>query len=327
MNRETKIVLAVVCGGAVAVTALVALAGFDPLQVILSGAMFLATSLLVIAVFSQPGQIEVSAQRAAALATGHTDRRTVFEMTGLGPPMWLLLLLAHRLSWPSAKNWLRRTLVAAGSPNYYTAEEYLAVSMGTGMVLGMALLAANFLVYQEVSLVALFGGAFLGTLLMIFQLYSKAMQRTSLISKRVPYALDLIALAMGAGATFTEAVKTVVREQGEDPFNVELAAMLAEIELGATRRKALVNLSDRVPLDSLRTIVASVVQAEELGTPLGNVLHDQATLLRQQRWAKAENAAAVAGVRILVPCLLLVLAVVLTVFGPAIIRGFRGGLF
>ena len=62
-------------------------------------------------------------------------------------------------------------------------------------------------------------------------------------------------------------------------------------------------------------------------TPLGDILHDQATLLRLQRSVKAENAAASASVRILIPCLLLVMAVILAVFGPAIIRHVRGGLF
>ena len=70
-----------------------------------------------------------------------------------------------------------------------------------------------------------------------------------------------------------------------------------------------------------------MTQAEELGTPLGDVLHDQATLLRLQRSVRAENAAASASVRILIPCLLLVIAVILAVFGPAIIRAVRGGLF
>ena len=149
-----------------------------------------------------------------------------------------------------------------------------------------------------------------------------------MISKRVPYALDLLSLAMGAGATFTEAVRTVAREGGTDPFNAELNAMLTEIDLGSTRRRALQNLADRIPLDSLRSIVASAVQAEELGTPLADVLHAQATLMRLQRSVKAENAAAVAGVRILVPSLLILMGVILTLFAPSIIHFIRqGGIF
>ena len=287
-----------------------------------------AVSLAVSAAFAQPGAIRMSAERASALATGHADRRTVFENLWTRPILWLLLLLSHRLAVPKAKAWLRRTLVAAGSPKFYTPEEYLALSLLGGIVLGVLLSLLNVLAYGEPSGVAFVGGLAIGVGLMLYQIHNRAAARIRTISKRIPYALDLVSLAMGAGATFTEAVKTVVREKGDDPFNVELRAMLAEMELGTTRRKALLSLSARIPLDSLRSIVASVVQSEELGTPLGDVLHDQATLLRQQRSVRAENAAAVASVRILIPCVLLVLAVILAVFGPFILLINRqGGLF
>ena len=59
----------------------------------------------------------------------------------------------------------------------------------------------------------------------------------------------------------------------------------------------------------------------------GDVLHDQATLLRERRSMRAEEKAASASVQILVPCLFLVMACIICVFGPFIIRVVRGGLF
>jgi tight adherence protein C len=178
------------------------------------------------------------------------------------------------------------------------------------------------------SFVSMMLGFMAGMGLTIFQLRETAGKRLRLISKRVPYALDLISLAMGAGATFTEAIATVVREEGEDPFNEELKVVLAEIELGTTRRQALQNLSERIPIDMLRSIVASVIQAEDLGTPLADVLHSQASLLRLQRSVRAENLAAVASVRIMVPGALILFSVILAVFGPAVVRFIEsGGIF
>jgi tight adherence protein C len=155
----------------------------------------------------------------------------------------------------------------------------------------------------------------------------KAGKRIRLISRHVPYALDLIALAMGAGATFTEAVRTVVREDPEHPFNVELNTVMAEIELGTTRAQALRNLADRIPLEGLRSIIAAIIQAEGLGTPLSDVLKQQSNLLRLQRSVRAEKLAAAASVRILVPSLLILISVVLTIFAPIIIRAVKGELF
>jgi tight adherence protein C len=296
-------------------------------DLLLSVAVFAAVTLLVLSVFGQPGQIKLSPEREIALATGHLDRRTIFENRLLQPLVWILLAASHRLAMPKAKAWLRRTLVAAGSPNFYTAEEYLTLSMLTGLVTAVALAALSLVTSGEVSYLLFFFGGAVGTSLALYQIYSKASTRTHLIARRLPYALDLIALAMGAGATFTEAVRSVVRENVEDPLNVELKSLLAEMDLGATRRKALESLAARVPLDSLRSIVASVIQSEELGTPLVEVLHSQATLLRLQRTIRAENAAAVASVRILIPGLMIAISVVIAVFAPAIIRAVRGGLF
>lgn len=327
MNRQTLIILSILVAAAAAIAVVLAVAGAMPAQIFISSLGCLSVSLLIVAVFSQPGTIQMSSQREAAIATGHDDRQTIFENPLWRAILWLGLILSHRLAMPSLKKWLRRTLVAAGSPNYYTAEEYLALSMFCGLVLGIVVEAGNLLIYGQFSAWAFIWSALLGTGLAIYQLHDRAQKRLQAITRRVPYAMDLISLAMGAGATFTEAVQTVVREQGDDPFNVELRTMLAEMDLGSTRSKALANLADRIPIDSLQGIISSIVQAEELGTPLGDVLHDQATLLRQARYVRAENAAAVASVRILIPCLLLVMAVVLTVFGPMILKTIRGGLF
>ena len=291
--------------------------------------LFATVALLVVAAFGQSGQADVSAQRQAAIATGHLDRQTVFEKPLLMPLMWLLLAVSQRLAMPRLKNWLRRTLIAAGSPEFYTPDEYLSLAMLTGIALGGAIELLSLFIGGEFSLVALILGLVGGTGLSLVQIHLQASKRLRAITKRVPYALDLVSLAMGAGATFTEAIRTVVREKSEDPFNVELRTVLAEMDLGTTRRQALQNLANRVPVDMLRGIVSSVIQAEELGTPLAEVLHSEATLMRLQRSVRAENAAAVASVRILVPSLLILMAVVLAVFGPAVVRAYgrQGDLF
>jgi tight adherence protein C len=293
----------------------------------LSIGIFASLSMFLASLFAQSGEAQLSPQREIAIATGHTDRRTLFENPYLRQIMWLLLSLCHRMAIPKAKAWVDRHLVAAGNPNYYTAEEYLAQSLFTGLVLGGFMGVLFLLVGGEFNLLLIMVGVAAGATLTVYQLYFSAAKRMQVITRRLPYALDLVSLAMGAGATFTEALHTIVREQEEDPLNVEFKAVLAEIELGTTRRKALMNLAERAPLEGMRSIVASIIQAEELGTPLHRVLHDQATLMRLQRSVRAENAAAKASVRILIPCLLIVMSVILAIFGPMIVRGLRHGLF
>lgn len=327
MKRTTVLMLLIALPICVIAGVAAMLFSGDRLQGALTALIGLTVATFIAGLFGQSGSPKLSPQRAAAIATGHSDRETVFEQTITRPLMWVLLGISHSISLGGVKDWIDRNLVSAGSPNYYTAEEYLAVCMAGGLAAAGILEAFHLLVLQQFSVVLLIvvflGGVGVG----LYKLYDKAQKRLMVIRRRVPYALDLIALAMGAGANFTEAVQTITSESGDDPLNVEFKTMLAEMELGATRRRALQNLARRVPLESLRSITASVMQAEELGTPLGVVLRDQAKLLRLQRSVRAENKAAVASVRILIPCLLLVMAVILAVFGPAILRGATKGLF
>jgi len=300
-------------------------------DVVLSVGIFATLVMLVVAVFRQPTEVKLSYERQAAIATGHTDRRTIFENSVLRPILWILLGAAYSIALPRLKEWLRRTLVASGNPDYYTPEEYLALSLFYGLALVVFLGVFYLVAFGQLSFLVMVAAFAAGMGVTIYQLYDKSRKRLRLISKRVPYVLDLIALAMGAGATFTEAVETIVRggiDDTEDPLNAELQAVLAEVDLGSTRRQALENLADRIPLDMLRTVVASIIQGEELGTPLADVFHSQATLLRLQRSVRAEDLAAVASVRILVPSLLILFSVILAVFGPAIMRFIRNeGLF
>ncbi|HET6430530.1 MAG TPA: type II secretion system F family protein [Phycisphaerae bacterium] len=299
----------------------------DVLRLAVAASLFGAVATGVIALFGQKGKTELTPERRVALATGVEDRHTVFEMPSLQPIMWLLLVTARRIGLRGLKKRLGATLVAAGSPNFYTPDEYLAVALLWGVALHVAVFFGYVLIYRKAGYLYPVIAFAVGVAAAIYHLVGKAAKRIREISRRIPYTLDLIALAMGAGATFTEAVQTVVREDREHPFNVELNTVLAEMELGTTRQQALRNLSDRVPLENLRSIIAAVIQAEALGTPLADVLKQQADLLRLQRSVRAEKLAAAASVRILLPGLLIMISVVLAVFGPFIIQAIRGELW
>lgn len=294
----------------------------------LSLSIFATVVLLVVGIFRQPAEMKISHQRRSVIETGHQDRKTVFENHALKPVMWVMLVLAYASNLIRVKHWLNKTLIASGNPNYYTAEEYLALSLFYGFVLALLSGGVYLVAYSQFSLIMILAGFGAGIVLTIYQLWDNSRKRLREITRRIPYSLDLIALAMAAGATFVEAVETIAHEDNEDPFSAELRAMLAEMELGSTRRQALKNIAQRVPIDMLQSIIASIIQAEQLGTPLSQVLHSQATLLRMQRSVRAENAAAVASIRILIPSMLILISVVIAVFGPAIMRFIsNGGLF
>jgi tight adherence protein C len=157
----------------------------------------------------------------------------------------------------------------------------------------------------------------------VLRLYEQARSRKRIIARRLPVAIDLVVLCMGAGLDFTGALELVVEELGEpdDPLSCELRRVLQELAMGRARRRVLAELAERVPSATVCDFAHAVIQAEEKGNPLADVLQVQAQVLRLRRSVAAEEAAARAGVLFVLPLLLLLAAVLLVLFGPFIVNG------
>ncbi len=293
------------------------------LSLLLGGSVF----LLVWSLFRYPAQTEPPVHRRIALAIGAGQRKTLFEIPGLAPIMSLLLNLTRKMGFGTLRHTIRRDLDASGNPNSYDEIEYVAICLFCALC--MAVFAAMLgvaLGTGGVPFIVIFLGG-LGFFIPLMALNGAASRRLTAISKQLPYTLDLIALMMGAGSTFTEAVDTIISDNPDDPLNQELRIVKGEIEFGASRSAALANMAARIPLDSLRSVIGAINQAEALGTPLSAILLVQANMIRMHRSVRAEKLAASASLRILVPSMLILIAVVITVFGPMILRYWSQGAF
>ncbi|MFW5682623.1 MAG: type II secretion system F family protein [Phycisphaeraceae bacterium] len=295
-------------------------------QLLLALITFAAVALLVYSVFGYRAAIEAPAHRRVAAALGR-DRDTIFDKPQYRPVLALALELARRVGLSSLRKELDRDLAASGNPSGYSVDEYLALCLLSGVGLGvlgglldLALGGATGVVTVPV----LFA---MGLAVPVFVLRGAARSRLRRIGQQLPYSLDLIALVVEAGASFNEAIETLIRDEPDDELNQELGVVLSEMELGTPRAQALANLAERLPLESLRSVVAAVSQADRLGTPLSSILKLQAEMMRQQRSVRAEKLSASASLRILIPSMLILLAVVAIVFSPFIIRAIRGELF
>ncbi len=296
------------------------------LQILVSLIVFAGVFAPIYVVFLYPVQAEPPVHRRFAAALGD-KRTTVFENPALAPVLNLGLVLTHRLNAPGIRTRLRQDLDASGNPAGYSVQEYLAICLVSASLLGVV--AALLLVVMGSAAALLIGPvmAGVGFAVPLAALRGAATRRSLRIGKQLPYTLDLIALTMAAGSTFTEAAETLIRDEPEDDLNQELSIVLSEIGFGTPRSSALENLAKRIPLESLRSIVGAVNQAESLGTPLSTILKLQADMLRMQRGVQAEKLSASASLRILLPSVMILIAVVVIVFSPLIIRGLQGGLF
>jgi tight adherence protein C len=117
-------------------------------------------------------------------------------------------------------------------------------------------------------------------------------------------------------------VRQVVEKSStpDDPLIEELTRVLQELSLGRTRKQALLDFARRTPSSSVNEFVSALVQAEERGNPVSEVLQIQAGVSRMKRTVNAEESAAKAGVKMVAPLFLLFACIMLLVMGPMILK-------
>lgn len=208
-----------------------------------------------------------------------------------------------------------------------TANEFFALSSLSalaGSLFGLVLLKFG---EMPPILFVVFGA--MGAAMPYFQVTGERDRRFKEVNRGLPPAIDLASLCMGAGLDFPGSIKQIVDKSPnkEDSIVEEFSRVLQELDLGKTRKQALENLADRAPTEAVRDFVGAVVQAEEKGNPLGEVLRIQAGMLRMRRSVMAEEAAAKAAVMLIGPLMLIFGAIMLCLMGPFVISTAQSGMF
>jgi tight adherence protein C len=219
---------------------------------------------------------------------------------------------------------INRQILVAGHSRFWTAEEWLA------RIEILSLLLAIPIFYYSMRMLGppgvIVGGVLtiLTAVLLRRRLAAQAHYRLWTIKRRLPFLLDLLTLLMEAGATFLNALREAVHEFRDHPVGTEFGRVLAEMNMGKSRTAALESLKQRLSDDEITSIVGSIIQGENLGTPLALLFRTQADVLRVKRTQRAESLAGEAGVKMLAPAVLVMAATVLIILGPFILTFLRG---
>lgn len=231
-------------------------------------------------------------------------------------PLVDLLARINRKFFPDSVPEISRQVQAAGLPRYWTGAEYLARCEL------IAILLAPLYVYLCVEMMGS-AGVVLASVLTVMtawllrrRLASRAAWRLLVIKRRLPFLLDLLTLLMEAGSTFLQALEDAVEEFSDHPAGEEFGRVLAELSMGKSRTDALESLRARLHDDEITSIVGSIIQGEQLGTPLALLFRTQADVLRIKRTQRAETIAGEAGVKMLLPTILVMAATVIVILGP-----------
>ncbi|MFZ5626161.1 MAG: type II secretion system F family protein [Bacillota bacterium] len=217
---------------------------------------------------------------------------------------------------------LQKKLLMAGNPWDLTAGEYLALQYA--MMIGLALVCLFLALPSGASplvlVLALLLGAILGYLLPNYYLGVLATRRQEEIQDTLPDILDLLTVSVEAGLGFDAALVKVV-EKSKGVLAEEFSRLLQEIKMGKPRRDALRDLGLRSGNEDLQTLVGAIIQADQLGVSIGNVLRLQSAEMRGKRKQRAEEKAMKAPVKMLIPMVLFIFPTLFVVLlGPAIMQ-------
>lgn len=160
-------------------------------------------------------------------------------------------------------------------------------------------------------------GAFSGYTLSRFALTSRITKRNEEIHHQMPEMMDLLSVSVSAGLGFDQALAYVVQKSHGALFD-EIAIAQREINLGRPRREALSSLADRCGNLEMKTFVSAVLQADEMGASMQNVLQIQADTIRLAHKQAVEESAQKLSVKMLIPLVTCIFPVILIVLmGPA----------
>ncbi len=217
---------------------------------------------------------------------------------------------------PAALERMEQQLKQAGvhmkSQNYSAAVAFFtAVCICIGVFYGMPRGIIRAVLYGGVGLYA-------GLVVSRFHLKSKIKKRKEEIYHQLPEMMDLLSVSVSAGLGFDQALGYVVGKF-KGALMEELDITQREIALGRRRKEALIGLADRCENMEIRTFVTAVIQADEMGSSMQNILSIQASTIRQTHKQNVEEKAQKLSVKILIPMVLFIFPVIFIVLmGPAV---------
>lgn len=171
------------------------------------------------------------------------------------------------------------------------------------VIIGLALMAFAF-------------GAFIPLAVLNYKISS----RKKHLQRDLPDVLDILTVSVEAGLGFDGALSKLA-EKMKGSLVDEFTRMLQEIRVGVSRREALHAMALRCNVADISLFTTSLIQAEQLGVSIGNVLRVQSKAMRDKRRQQAEEKAMKAPIKMMLPLVIFIFpAIFVILLGPAIIQ-------
>jgi tight adherence protein C len=152
-----------------------------------------------------------------------------------------------------------------------------------------------------------------------FIVQRRAESRMARIDHAMPELIDLLVVTVEAGLSLAAAIQ-LAGERMRGSLGEELRILIQEQSLGLTPNQALENFVGRCPTPSVESFVRAMMQGQQLGFSVGQILRTLAIEMRKRRRAHAEQQAQKAPIKMLFPLIFMIFpALFVVLLGPAVV--------
>lgn len=215
-----------------------------------------------------------------------------------------------------------KKVIMAGNPYNLSVKDWINIQVAAVLCLPVITITLGYYLTTEtrkiifIILVEIGIGLALPNLI----LGKKIADRQKKITNSLPDVIDLLTVSVEAGLGFDGALTKVI-DKMPGPLAVEFDNVLQEIKVGKQKRDALKDMAERVCIQDLTSFIGSVVQADQFGVSIGNVLRIQSEQMRQKRRQRAQEKAMKAPVKMLIPMIIFIFPTIFSVLlGPVVIK-------
>jgi tight adherence protein C len=279
--------------------------------IVIAGVIIIGAVILVIVGIQSPQGVDPLEERLAEYAArGETvsleeiELSTPFSQRIILPIAKKMGEFVMRFTPQNAITSMGKKLELAGNPGnldpaVFFALRFLGIPFGAIFFILDAIAAPGSFMDGKGLLFGL-PAAILGFYLPDLILQSRIDRRQKEIRKAMPDGLDLLTICVEAGLGF-DAAMSKLYEKWDNELGRAFGRVVREIQLGKLRREALRDMADRLGVTELSSFVAAVIQSEQLGVSMAQVLRIQADQMRIRRRQLAEEEAHKAPIKMLIP--------------------------
>lgn len=217
---------------------------------------------------------------------------------------------------------LENKIAKAGSQGRLSVKDWITIQASLVFILPILTISAGRYLRMEAGPLIMIAIAevTMGLILPDFILGKKIKSRQKIILNSLPDIIDLLTVSVEAGLGFDGALMKVV-DKKPGPLASEFEKVLQEIKVGRQKKDALRDMAQRVDVQDLTSFIGSVIQADQFGVGIANVLRIQAAQIRQKRRQRAQEKAMKVPVKMLIPMVVFIFPTLFVILlGPAIIQ-------